>query len=126
MDNSEEIDLLEQFVRLSARVAELEERVALLENRDGGSREVPDGVTGAPGSPPPDGDTLLAGLRVVLERLGEAEAAEIRQELVKNGFPATLTRSDINKALYRHSAIFEKINTDSGKPEWRLIQGKSG
>lgn len=119
MSYSEETDLAEQVARLTARVAELEERLSRLES---GSSARPT-ITGSASEAanPVGNDELLAGLRSVLERLGEAEAAQIRQELIKTGFPATLSRSDVNKVLYRHTEIFTKGSSDASKPQWKLI-----
>jgi hypothetical protein len=123
MDYVEEADLQEKVARLSARVAELEERLVRLES--GGPGRTPVAAREATGSVEPvnpvTGEELLAGIRAVLERLGEAEAGQIRQELIKNGFTAALTRSDINKVLYRHTDLFGKASGEASKPEWYLV-----
>jgi hypothetical protein len=120
MDYIEEADLQEKVARLSARVAELEERLVRLES--GGPGRIQAAAPEATGSVGPVTDQeLLAGIRAALERLGQAEAGQIRQELIKNGFAATLTRSDINKLLYRHTDLFGKASGEASKPEWHLI-----
>lgn len=119
MDDGVEADLQEQVARLSARVAELEERLARLESGGAGRTRDTAGTVGP--TTPAGSEELLAGIRAVLERLGEAEAGQIRQELIKNGFAAALTRSDINRVLYRHTALFGKASSDASKPEWRLV-----
>ena len=121
MSYFDEMDLVEQVARLTARVAELEERLSRLES-GGFSRSASAGNTAESGPASPLGnDELLSGIQVVLERLGEAEAGQIRQELIKNGLPAALSRSDINKVLYRHTELFTRANSDASKPQWRLV-----
>ena len=119
MGNPEEMDLAEQVMRLAARVAELEERLARLENNPPARLAYMGGEVDAVNTVA--NEVMVGGIRTVLEKLGEAEAGQIRQELVKNGFPASLTRSDINKVLYHHTGLFSKAAGDEGKPKWRLI-----
>ena len=121
MSNYDELDLAEQVARLSARVAELEERIARLETAPSPRvRQVTTaGETDTPN--PVSGEEMVAAIQAILGRLGEAEAGQIRQELVKSGFPASLARSEINKALYRNTALFGKNEAEAGKPLWRLI-----
>jgi hypothetical protein len=121
MSNYDDMDLAEQVVRLSARVAELEERIARLETAPS-ARVRPVAVAGETDTPNPvGGEEMVAGIQAILRRLWEAEAGQIRHELVKSGFPASLTRSDINKTLYRNTALFGKNEGEAGKPLWRLI-----
>ena len=83
MSYSEETDLAEQVARLTARVAELEERLSRLES--GGSAR-PTAMPAPPEAayPVASDERVVAGSRRVLERLGEAEAGQIRQELIKD------------------------------------------
>lgn len=113
--------LAEQVARLNARVAELEERLARLENAPSARVYPVASGGGAETANPAIGDEMSAAIQAVLGRLGEADAGQIRQELVKNGFPAGLTRSDINKVLYRNTTLFGKNEGEVGKPLWRLI-----
>lgn len=121
MSNYEDMDLAEQVARLNARVAELEERLARLEAAPSFTAgPLPAG--GETGTPNPVGsEEMAAGIQAILGRLGEAEAGQIRQELVKSGFSASLSRSEINKTLYRHTTLFAKNEGEAGKPVWRLI-----
>jgi hypothetical protein len=52
--------------------------------------------------------------------LEEADAGTIRQQLVKNGLPASLSRSDINKMLYARKDLFTVSRQENGKPIWKL------
>jgi hypothetical protein len=114
-----EDELMEQMQALMQRVADLEERVARLENR-----QVPDGPILLGNRQNPDAAPLDIGgdIAAALETLGEADAAAIRQHLVKNGAPASLARSDINKALYANKAKFEVVRQEGVKPIWRLVK----
>jgi hypothetical protein len=119
MNEFEPEDLAEQVARLTARLAELEERVARLES--GPARPA------ASVSAPPAGDAvavggeeLLTAIVQALSEIGTADAGAIRQQLAKNGW-ASLTRSDVNKALYAHKDRFTIASQEGAKPLWKLV-----
>ena len=120
-----EEELVIQLTQLQTRLAQLEERVAQLENRPAASTPVRSSTVTS--SAPTDADAsaspvegLLDGIAQALTQLGEADAGAVRQQMVKNGFPAALGRSDVNKALYANKDRFEVARQDGAKPFWRV------
>lgn len=107
-----------QLVEMLNRIAELEQRVAVLETN--GSRTSPVGASSSGEASSVTSDTLMEGIRTALGQLGEGDAGTLRQQLVKNGLPSSLTRSDINKALYAHKDIFTVARQEGMKPVWKL------
>jgi uncharacterized protein YbjT (DUF2867 family) len=119
MDELEEEDLAGQVARLTARLAELEERVARLEStpvRPVTTVSAPPAGTLVVAS----GEELLTAIVQALSELGQADAGTIRQQLAKSGW-ATITRSDVNKALYAHKDRFTVATQEGPKPLWKLV-----
>lgn len=121
--------LLQRLDELSGRVAELERRVTELEGSGQSSFEPP--AYSAPTRPftmvPPPAEVgkeeLIAAIGQALTQLGgEAEVGAIRSHLAKNGM-ISVTRSDVNKALYNRKDLFEITRTDGIKPIWKPISG---
>ncbi|HEX2913356.1 MAG TPA: hypothetical protein VH186_21310 [Chloroflexia bacterium] len=116
-----EEDVADQLMRLAARVAELEERVARLEGLPATGRA----STGASQATAPSaggsgGEELVEAMIQALGQLGEADAGAIRQQLIKNGLPSSLARSDVNKQLYAHKERFQVARQEGMKPIWKL------
>ncbi len=114
-----------QLAALRARLAELEERVSFLESRPAspGSDRVgnsPAPLVGPAGSGP-DRETLAATISQILTQLTEADAGLLRQQLIKSGLVAEISRSDINKVLYFYKDRFEVARQEGAKPMWRLV-----
>src|SRR5207253_10596800 len=104
---------------LTTRLAELEERVTRLEN--GPARPASPSRPVVNAAPDEAGSAdLVAALTQALTQLGEADAGSLRQALIKNGLPATLNRSDVNKALYAHQELFKIARQEGMKPMWAL------
>lgn len=112
-------EIQNQLETLLEKVNELEQRVATLEK--GESRSVST-VPNADSNAASSGDSagLMEAIKVALSQLGEADAGAIRQQLVKNGQPNSLTRSDVNKALYRNTTVFAVARQEGMKPFWKL------
>lgn len=111
----------------SQHIKELLERIEALENRVMRLELRQSGQTGPLSSsrisvPNTEIADLAAGIEKVLEQVGEADVGTIRQQLVKNGIPDSLSRSDINKILYANKTRFEISRQDGVKPFWRLVK----
>ncbi len=113
---SNENSLEEQIAQLLERVAALEEKVTRLEG--GNNRPITTGVTAAPAG---DKDALVPPIAEALQQITEGDAGAIRQQLIKNGHPASLGRSDINKALYSRKDLFTVDRQEGAKPIWKLV-----
>jgi len=113
---SDENNFEEQLGQLLERVATLEEKVARLE---GGSR--PAASSGVVAAPVADKDALVPAIAEALQQITEGDAGVIRQQLIKNGQPASLGRSDINKALYSRKDLFTVDRQEGAKPIWKLV-----
>ena len=114
----EDENVLNEVAALRARLAELEERVSRLEAPGVAAPvSVSRGTGAAAASTDPAG--LAEAISQALEGLGEADAGAIRQQLIKNGFGATLARSDVNKALYANPTRFQVVRQEGAKPIWK-------
>lgn len=115
-------EIQQQIEALIARVNELEQRVANLENNS--SHRVASVSSSSGSSATTEGSVDASGLveaiKVALGQIGEADAGAIRQQLVKNGQPNSITRSDVNKALYRNTTVFAVARQEGMKPFWKL------
>ncbi len=116
-----ESDLQNQLAQLFERIEQLEQRVETLEK--GGSRAMVTsagvGVTASVGTAV--GEGLAEAIRMALTMLGEGDAGAIRQQMLKNGQPATLGRSDVNKMLYNRKDLFTIDRQEGAKPIWKLL-----
>ncbi len=117
--------LIQKVDELGGRVAELEQRVAELENSnqpalsDPRPSAPPADFKVMPGAPPVAQDELLSAIAKALEELGgQADAGAIRTQLAKSGL-ISVTRSDVNKALYAHKDLFTVVQQDGMKPIWK-------
>lgn len=116
-----EADLQNQMAQLFERIEQLEQRVEILEK--GGSRAIitsaGEGVAASVGTAA--GEELAEAIRMAMTTLGEGDAGAIRQQMVKNGQPATLGRSDVNKMLYNRKDLFKIDRQEGAKPIWKLL-----
>ncbi len=116
MSEMDQEDLAEEVARLTARFAELEERVAQLES--GPVRARPATVSSSSDPIASGGEDLIAAMSQAFAEIGEADAGALRQHLVKKGW-ASLGRSDVNKALYANQTRFEIARQEGAKPVWK-------
>lgn len=118
-------DILQRLDELNAKVAKLEQRVSELE---GGSTAAVQNYSPRPApdfrviAPPPEvgRDELVNAIGQALDELGEAEVGALRSHLAKKGM-ISVTRSDVNKALYNRKDLFTIARQDGLKPIWKRL-----
>jgi len=130
--DEQELDLatlLQKLDDLSGRVIALERRVNELEainlpqiEQDiPRSSQAPRPFTTIAPSPPVGNDDLIVAMTQAFEQLGgEADSGTIRTHLAKAGM-ISVTRSDVNKALYAHKELFAIVRQDAMKPIWKRV-----
>lgn len=114
-----EEDLAVQVAYLSARLAELEERVARLESSPASNVRSTAGPVEA--APALGNEELAAAISQALAQLEEGDTSAIRQQMIKNGQPTSLGRSDVNKMLYNRKDLFQVVRQEGAKPIWKPV-----
>lgn len=118
--------VLQRLDELNARLAELERRVSELEGGGSSMPQYPAAPRPAPNltivpAPPEVGkEELVAAIAQALDELGEGEVGTIRAHLAKKGM-ISVTRSDVNKALYNRKDLFQIDRQEGMKPIWKRV-----